>query len=150
MHTVAAVPEPTIAPPPLPAPAVPGIPFAGIAYAPPAPQAPYGAVVRSGVSGFGIVSVAACAATLVYTAACAFMMFENDRNRRDWAAAGFMYAGLIGNWVGCGAGLLMGLVGVLQPVRRRDLAARGLVYNGLLALVTVLLLAWWLEVASKR
>jgi|SRR4051794_31343275 hypothetical protein len=141
MHTIAAAPESTIAPPPLPAPAVPGIPMARMAYAPPAPHA---TVVRSGVSGFGVASVAICAATLLFSAACGFLMMANDQNGRNWRAMGFLYGGIIGNWLGCGAGALLGLVGVLQPRHGRGLAVRGMVYNGLLAVVTVLLMMWWL------
>ena len=86
---------------------------------------------RVGVSGFGIASLSVCLATVAYTAFCAVKLSQS----KDWETWGWILLGFFGNWVGCGMGFGLGLVGVCQTRKRRRLAAHAMGLNAAAAVL---------------
>ena len=96
------------------------LPVAGIGYAGPRG---YGVppLERVGVSGFGVASLSMCFVTLAYSAFCGVMLARARAD--DWEFMLWTFFGIVGNWVCCGVGFVLGLVGVCQtrkapPARR--------------------------------
>ena len=111
--------------------AVPTASVAPLAYAAPFTQ------VRVGESRFGYASCAAAGLTVLFSVACVVGMTQ----AKGWDVLGWFIVGMIGNWVGAGGGLLLGLIGVVQSRRGRRWSIHGMWIDGTIAAIPLILLA---------
>src|SRR5688500_9324818 len=103
-------------------------------FAAPVATLPYAGLLpveRVGQSGFGVASLVVCGLTLGYTVVCAVGMSQ----AKDWDAMVWLFFGFAGNWAGCGLGILLGFVGIVQSRRRRRLSAHAMWLNAAVAVL---------------
>lgn len=77
---------------------------------------------RVGQSGFAVASFVFCAITVLYCVVCVI----GTSQATGWDGLAWLAFGLLGNWIGCGIGAILALVGVVQRRRGRRLAAHAL------------------------